>query len=91
MAVGTEATANVAVPSITAPGFGFADVTLAASQPPVGVGDCIAACPLVALPTNCVLLGAYVVSTNTIRAVFGAGAGNVTGATKAFKFHIIYS
>lgn len=91
MAVGAEAVANVVVPSITNPGFGFADVTLSSPQPPVGVGDVIAAAPVVALPTNCVCLSAYVVSANTIRVVFGSSGGNVVGASKSFKFHIIYS
>jgi len=55
------------------------------------VGDAIIAIPLAALPTDCLLLSAYVTATDTITVTFGskeAGAG-VTGAAVNFDFLVI--
>jgi hypothetical protein len=63
------------------------DVSGSFSMAPA-VGDAVIAIPQEALPTDCLLLGAYVSATDTITVTFGskeAGAG-VTGANKNFSF-----
>lgn len=80
-------TVSVTVPSITDPDIAKVDVDVSAGstfQP--AVGDAVIAIPLVALPTNCRLQGAYVTATDTVTVVFGSEGGNVTGAAKNFKF-----
>ncbi len=54
------------------------------------VGDAVIANPLEALPTDCLLLGAYVSGTDTITVTFGSkeAGGGVTGANKNFSFLI---
>lgn len=55
------------------------------------VGDAVIAIPMEALPTDCVLLGAYVTATDQITISFGSieGGGGVTGANKNFNFLVI--
>lgn len=65
------------------------DVSAAFSIQPA-VGDAVIAIPMAALPTDCLLCGAYVTATDTITVTFGskeAGAG-VTGANVNFNFLI---
>lgn len=52
------------------------------------VGDAVIAIPQEALPTDCLLCGAYVTATDTITVTFVSkeGGGGVTGASKNFKF-----
>lgn len=66
------------------------DVSGAFSMAPA-VGDAVIAIPQEALPTDCLLLGAYVSGTDTITVSFGTkeGGGGVTGANKNFKFLVI--
>jgi hypothetical protein len=63
------------------------DVSAAFSIQPA-VGDAVIAIPMEALPTDCVMLGAYVSTTDTIVVTFGSieGGGGVTGANKNFNF-----
>lgn len=63
------------------------DVSSAFSIQPA-VGDAVIAIPLEALPTDCLLCGAYVTATDTITVTFGSkeGGGGVTGANKNFQF-----
>ena len=76
---------TVAVPSITDPDIAKVDVTVTADFG-LAVGDAVIAVPLEALPTNCRLLSAHVVSSATVQVVFGSEGGNVTGANKEFSF-----
>lgn len=66
------------------------DVSAAFSMAPA-VGDAVIAIPQEALPTDCLLCGAYVTATDTITVTFMSkeGGGGVTGATKNFKFLVI--
>ncbi len=52
------------------------------------VGDAVIAIPLEALPTDCLLCGAYVTNTDTVTVTFMSkeGGGGVTGANKNFAF-----
>lgn len=52
------------------------------------VGDAVIAIPQEALPTDCLLCGAYVTATDEITVTFVSkeGGGGVTGANKNFKF-----
>ena len=63
------------------------DVSAASGFQP-HVGDAVIAIPLVALPTDCILNGAYVTATDEISISFGTkeGGGGVTGASKNFRF-----
>jgi hypothetical protein len=55
------------------------------------VGDAVIAIPLAALPTDCLLLSAYVTSTDNITVTFGSreGGAGVTGAAVNFDFFIV--
>lgn len=66
------------------------DVSTAFSMQPA-VGDAVIAIPQEALPTDCLLCGAYVTATDTITVTFMSkeGGGGVTGASKNFKFLVI--
>ena len=66
------------------------DVSTAFSVQPA-VGDAVIAIPMEALPTDCLLLGAYVTATDEITVTFGSkeGGGGVTGANKNFRFIVI--
>lgn len=79
-------TVAVTVPSITDPDIAKVDVDVSALTFAAAVGDAVIARPSEALPTNCRLLSAFVVSTDTIQVTFGSEGGNVTGAAKNFKF-----
>ena len=81
-------TIAVTVPSITDPDIAKVDVDISALTFAAAVGDAVIARPTEALPTNCRLQGAFVVSTDTIQVCFGSEGGNVTGAAKNFKFLI---
>jgi hypothetical protein len=63
------------------------DVSAATSFQPK-VGDAVIAIPMVALPTDCILNGAYVTDTDEVSISFAAkeGGSGVTGANKAFRF-----
>lgn len=52
------------------------------------VGDLVIALPLEALPTDCLLCGAYVTNTDQVTVTFASkeAGGGVTGANKNFKF-----
>lgn len=82
----------VAVPTIADPETDSVavDVSSAFSIQPA-VGDAVIAIPQEALPTDCLLLGAYVTATDTITVTFSAkeGGSGVTGANKNFKFLVI--
>lgn len=66
------------------------DVSSAFSIQPA-VGDAVVAIPTEALPTDCLMCGAYVTATDTITVTFGSkeGGGGVTGANKNFNFLVI--
>lgn len=66
------------------------DVSAAFAIQPA-VGDAVIAIPLEALPTDCLLAGAYVTNTDEITVTFASkeGGGGVTGANKNFKFLVI--
>jgi len=81
-----SATISVSVPSITDPDIAKVDVDVSAMDFQPLVGDAVIAIPLVALPTNCRLQGAWVTTTDTVQVVFGSEGGNVVGAAKNFKF-----
>jgi hypothetical protein len=55
------------------------------------VGDAVIAMPLAALPTDCLLLNAYVTATDEITVVFGSkeAGGGVTSAAVNFDFLVI--
>ena len=86
----TPAAVSVSVPSITDPDIARVqvDVSSAFSVQPA-VGDAVIAIPLVALPTNARLQGAWVSATDQVEITFGSEGGNVTGASKNFKFLLI--
>ena len=66
------------------------DVSGAFSMQPA-VGDAVIAIPAEALPTDCLLAGAYVTATDTISVTFTTkeGGSGVTGANKNFYFLVI--
>jgi hypothetical protein len=76
----------VAVPAITDPDIAKVDVDVSAMTFAPAVGDAVLAIPQEAMETNARILGAYVISTDTVRVVFGSEGGNVTGGNKNFKF-----
>ena len=85
----------VAVPSIANDAAENADevavdVSAAFSMQPA-VGDAVIAIPQEALPTDCVLCGAWVSATDTITVSFASkeGGGGVSGANKNFKFLVL--
>jgi hypothetical protein len=80
-------TVAVAVPSITDPDCAKVDVDVSSvSDFQPKVGDAVIAIPLVALPTNARLGGAWVSATDQITITFSSEGGNVTGANKNFRF-----
>lgn len=85
----TSGTVSVAVPSITDPDIAKVDVDVSAMTFAPAVGDLVVAIPLEALPSNARLQGAWVSATDTVQVVFGSEGGNVTGASKNFKFLFI--
>jgi hypothetical protein len=54
----------------------------------LGLGDAVIAVPLGALPTSCLLLGAYVSAADEVTVSFGTleGGAGVTGANVNFSF-----
>jgi hypothetical protein len=86
---------SVSVPSIVndvAENIDSVVVSVAAAfsiQP--AVGDAVIAIPLAALPTDCLLLSAYVTATDNITVTFGSreGGAGVTGAAVNFDFFVI--
>lgn len=87
-----SATVAVAVPTIADAEDDLVAVDVAAAftmQP--AVGDAVIAIPLAALPTDCILEGAYITATDEITVAFGTkeGGSGVTGANKDFKFLVI--
>ncbi len=86
----TPANVSVSVPSITDPDIAKVNVSVASafSMAPA-VGDAVIAIPQEALPTNCRLQGAWVSATDEIEITFGSEGGNVTGASKNFKFLVM--
>lgn len=91
MANAVQTTVSVAVPSVTDPDIGTVDVTLTGLPQSVGVGDIVVGTPLSALPTNAFFVNCYVTAANVVRCVFISDGGNITGAARNFKFHVIYS
>lgn len=91
MANAVQTTVSVTIPSITDPDNKTVDVTLTGLPQAVGVGDIVIATPLVALPTNAFFMNCYVTAANVVRCVFISDGGDVVGAAKSFKFHVIYS
>lgn len=82
-------TIAVAVPTIADAEIDVVAVDVSAAsgfQPKVG--DAVVAIPLAALPTDCILNGAYVTDTDEISLSFAAkeGGSGVTGANKNFRF-----
>ena len=86
--VKVSATIAVAVPTIADAKNDVVLVDVAAMAFAPAVGDIVFAVPLVALPTDCLLLSAYVSATDTVSVTFGTkeGGAGVTGANKDFKF-----
>lgn len=86
------ANAVVAVPTIATGEVDEVAVDVSgafAIQP--ALGDAVIAIPMEALPTDCILLGAWVSATDTITVSFGAkeGGGGVTGANRNFRFFVL--
>lgn len=82
-------TITVAVPTIADAEVDEVAVDVAAASAfAPKVGDAVIAIPLEALPTDCILAGAYVSDTDEITISFGAkeGGSGVTGANKSFRF-----
>lgn len=82
-------TIAVAVPTIADAEIDVVAVDVSAAsgfQPKVG--DAVVAIPLEALPTDCILNGAYVTATDEVSISFAAkeGGSGVTGANKNFRF-----
>ena len=83
----SSGTVSVTVPSIGTAGLGgTVDVDVSSLTFSPAVGDQVIATPIVALPTNCYMTGAYVTATDTVRVNFQAIGGTVTGAAKNFTF-----
>lgn len=85
-------TVAVTVPTIAADKQDVVDVDVAAAfTASIAVGDGVIACPLAALPTDCLLANAYVTATDHISVVFvnKEGGSGVTGAAVNFKFIVI--
>jgi len=80
---------SVSVPSITDPDSASVDVDVSAFAISVAVGDQVLVTPSAALPTNALLSGAYVVSTDTVRVVYTSVGGNVTGSAVNHKITVI--
>lgn len=80
----------VAVPTIADAEADSVDVNLSALTFAPAVGDAVIAIPLEALPTSCLLNGAYVSATDHVIVSFGTleGGSGVTGANKNFGFLI---
>ena len=88
-AIINSGTISVTVPSIGTAGLGgTVAVDVSALTFACAVGDQVIATPIVALPTNCYMTGAYVSATDTITVNFEAIGGTVTGAAKNFNFLI---
>lgn len=86
--VSESGTIEVTVPSVGDGDTGevAVDVSSAGFDFTLAVGDAVIACPLVALPTDCSLGGAWVSDTDEITVTFTAQDGAVTGAGKNFRF-----
>lgn len=87
-----SSTVAVAVPTIADAETDEVAVDVAAAftvQP--AVGDAVIAIPTGALPTSCILNGAYVSATDTVKVSFGTleGGAGVTGANVNFVFLVI--
>lgn len=85
-------TVAVTVPTIAADKQDVVDVDVAAAfTASITVGSFVIAAPLEALPTDCLLAGAYVTATDHISVVFcnKEGGSGVTGAAKNFKFLVL--
>lgn len=82
-------TVTVAVPTIADAETDVVEVDVSGGSTfqPV-VGDAVIAIPLAALPTDCVLNGAYVTDTDKVTVSFAAkeGGSGVTGANRSFRF-----
>lgn len=86
-------TIAVTVPSIAndaAENGDSVDVDISSLTFAAAVGDGVIAIPLGALPTDCLLAGAYVTATDTVRVTFMSkeAGGGVTGAAVNFAFLI---
>lgn len=82
-------TIAVAVPAIADAEIDEVAVDIdAASAFKAQVGDAVVAIPMAALPTSCILAGAYVSAEHTITVSFAAkeGGSGVTGANVNFRF-----
>lgn len=85
-----SATVAVTVPAITDPDCAKVDVDVSAAftiQP--AVGDLVIAQPIVALPTNCRLGGAWITATDTVQITYSSEGGNVVSAAKNHNITII--
>lgn len=82
----TSGTISVTVPSITDPDIAQVAVDTSSLTFACAVGDQVIVTPIVALPTNCRLQGAYVSATDQVTICFGSEGGNVTGGAKNFNF-----
>jgi hypothetical protein len=87
-----SATVAVAVPTIADAETDevAVDVDAAFTVAPA-MGDAVIAIPTAALPTSCILNGAYVSAANTVKVSFGTleGGAGVTGANVNFTFLLI--
>ena len=79
-------TISVTVPSITDPDIAKVDVDVSAMTFTPIVGDFVIVTPVVALPTNARLQGAWISDTNSVQITYGSEGGNVTGAAKNHAF-----
>lgn len=81
-------TVAVTVPTIADAESDVAVVDVSAITFVPAVGDAVIAIPLVALPTDCLLNGAFVSAADEVTISFGTkeGGAGVTGAAKNFKF-----
>lgn len=85
-------TVTVAVPTIADAETDTVEVDVASAfTASITVGSFVLAAPLAALPTDCLLAGAYVTDTDKISLTFTTkeGGSGVTGANKAFRFLVL--
>lgn len=83
-------TIAVTVPDIADAEIDSVAVSTAAMTFACAVGDAVQAIPLAALPTDCLLCGAYVTGADEVTVVFGAKEGGSGVSTAAVNFKFLF-